>query len=130
MESLAIVQSTGFVLGPVALTIAIGALAAAVGWRSVRLVRMRRGINAGLRDDDPDIRIAAVEQAAEIGLAATAPALLRAVREETRPRGPGLGRARGRDPAVGARFDRPASSSSGCGPRRTPSVIPSCAGAT
>lgn len=83
MESLAIAQSTGFVLGPVALAIAIGALAAAVGWRSVRLVRMRRGINAALRDDDPNIRIAAVEHAAEIGLAATAPALLRAVREET-----------------------------------------------
>ena len=68
-----------------ALTIAIGALAAAVAWRSVRLVRMRRGINAALRDDDPNIRIAAVEHAAEIGLAATAPALLRAVREETDP---------------------------------------------
>jgi carbamoyl-phosphate synthase large subunit len=85
VETLVIVQATGLDIGPVALAIAIGALAVAVAWRAVRLVRMRRGINAALRDDDPNIRIAAVEHAAEIGLAATAPALLRAVREEADP---------------------------------------------
>jgi carbamoyl-phosphate synthase large subunit len=83
VEIVAISHSAGLALGPVAFVIAIGALAAAVGWRTVRLVRMRRGITAALRDEDPNIRIAAVEHAAEIGLAATAPALLRAVREET-----------------------------------------------
>ena len=83
MESLAIAHSTGLITGPVAFSIAITALAVAVGWRTVRLARMRRGINAALRDDDANIRIAAVEHAAEIGLAATAPTLLRAVREET-----------------------------------------------
>jgi carbamoyl-phosphate synthase large subunit len=69
--------------GPGALVIAVAALAIAVSWRTVRLVRVRRGVNAALRDPDPAIRTAAVQQAAEIGLGSTAPALLRAVREET-----------------------------------------------
>ena len=43
-------------------------------WRSVRLVRIRRGINAGLRATrTPSVRIAAVEQAAELGLGAPPP---------------------------------------------------------
>jgi carbamoyl-phosphate synthase large subunit len=83
VEHLALVQSTGSLTVPVALAIAVGALAAAIAWRTVRLVRMRRGVNAALRDQDPNIRIAAVQHAAEIGLGGTAPALLRAVREET-----------------------------------------------
>ena len=46
---------------------------------------MRRGVAAGLRDPDPDIRVAAVVQAAELGLASTASALLRCVRAEKDP---------------------------------------------
>ena len=85
METLAIAHSAGSLLAPGAFLLAVGAIAVAIAWRTVRLVRMRRGINAALRDEDPAIRIAAVQHAAEIGLGATAPALLRAVREETSP---------------------------------------------
>lgn len=57
----------------------------AIAWRVVRSMRIRRGIWAGLTDEDPGVRIAAVQQAAELGLASTAPALLRAVRDESDP---------------------------------------------
>ena len=69
----------------VALVLALTALAVAAGWRLVRLLRVRRGIAAGLRDEDPTVRGVAVQQAAEMGLASTAPSLLRAVRAETDP---------------------------------------------
>ena len=52
---------------------------------SSALLRVRTGITAGLRDEDPTVRGVAVQQAAEMGLASTAPALLRAVRAETDP---------------------------------------------
>jgi carbamoyl-phosphate synthase large subunit len=60
-------------------------LAMAVGWRAVRLVRVRRGVRGGLTHDDAAVRTAAVQQAAELGLATTAPSLLRAVRAEKDP---------------------------------------------
>jgi len=85
VETLAIAHSAGSLLAPGAFILAVGALAVAIAWRTVRRVRMRRGINAALRDEDAAIRIAAVQHAAEIGLGSTAPALLRAVREETNP---------------------------------------------
>ena len=78
-------DATGSLLGPGVLLLAVAALAAAVGWRTVRLVGLRRGVTAALRDEDPAIRLAAVQHAAELGLASTAPGLLRAVREETDP---------------------------------------------
>jgi carbamoylphosphate synthase large subunit len=76
-------QSSGVAL--LALILGLMALGVAVGWRLVRLLRVRRGIAAGLRDDDPTVRGVAVQQAAEMGLASTAPSLLRAVRAETDP---------------------------------------------
>jgi carbamoyl-phosphate synthase large subunit len=63
----------------------IALIVMAVAWRVVRTVRIRRGIRAGLTDPDLGIRLAAVQQAAELGLASTAPALLRAVRDESEP---------------------------------------------
>lgn len=78
-------SALGSVLGSGALLVALAALTVAVAWRAVRLFRVRRGIAAGLRAADPDVRSAAVHQAAELGLASTAPALLRAVRAETDP---------------------------------------------
>lgn len=60
----------------------LGLLAMAVAWRGVRLARVRSGVRAGLADPDAGVRVAAVRQAAELGLATTAPALLRAVRAE------------------------------------------------
>ena len=69
----------------IALIVGLAALGAAVGWRLVRLMRVRRGIAAGLRHEDPTVRSVAVQQAAEMGLASTAPSLLRAVRAETDP---------------------------------------------
>jgi carbamoyl-phosphate synthase large subunit len=70
------------VLTLVALLIGICALLVAVSWRFARLLRVRRGVGSGLRDPDPDIRVAAVVQAAELGLASTASALLKMVRAE------------------------------------------------
>ena len=67
------------------LLVALGLLAVAVAWRLVRALRVRRGVRAGLLSDDADVRVAAVTQAAELGLATTAPALLRAVRNESDP---------------------------------------------
>jgi carbamoylphosphate synthase large subunit len=69
----------------IALIVGLAALGAAVAWRLVRLMRVRRGISAGLRNEDPTVRGVAVQQAAEMGLASTAPSLLRAVRAETEP---------------------------------------------
>jgi carbamoyl-phosphate synthase large subunit len=69
----------------IALIVGLAALGAAVAWRLVRLIRVRRGIAAGLRHEDPTVRGVAVQQAAEMGLASTAPSLLRAVRAETDP---------------------------------------------
>ncbi len=76
---------TGPTLTLVTLLVGLAALFVAVGWRTVRFLRVRRGITAGLRDHDAGVRVAAVLQAAEIGLTSTAPALLKAVREERDP---------------------------------------------
>jgi carbamoyl-phosphate synthase large subunit len=75
--------------GPVtlmALVVGLSALLFATTWRLVRLLRVRHGIASGLRDDDPVVREVAVVQAGEMGLAATAPTLLRAVRVEQDPK--------------------------------------------
>jgi carbamoyl-phosphate synthase large subunit len=63
----------------------LGLLAMAAAWRTVRVARIRRGVRAGLTDPDPGVRAAAVHQAAELGLATTAPTLLSAVRAEPAP---------------------------------------------
>jgi carbamoylphosphate synthase large subunit len=76
-------QSSGVAV--VALVLGVMALCVAVGWRLVRVLRVRRGIAAGLRHEDPTVRAVAVQQAAEMGLASTAPSLLRAVRVESDP---------------------------------------------
>ena len=65
--------------------VGLALLAMAVAWRTIRLARVRRGVRAGLAHDDAAVRSAAVRQAAELGLAATAPSLLRAVRAEKDP---------------------------------------------
>jgi carbamoyl-phosphate synthase large subunit len=79
-------DQAGLVSGATALQLLVlgglGLLAMAVAWRAVRLARVRRGVRAGLADADAGVRVAAVRQAAELGLATTAPALLRAVRAE------------------------------------------------
>lgn len=67
------------------LLVGLALLAMAVAWRTVRLSRVRRGVRAGLFDADASVRAAAVAQAAELGLASTAPGLLRAVRAEQDP---------------------------------------------
>jgi len=72
-------------VGLLALLVGICALMVAAGWRFVRLLRVRRGVASGLRDPDAAVRTAAVHQAAEMGLASTASALLRAVRAESDP---------------------------------------------
>jgi len=69
----------------IALIAGILLIAAALTWRAIRYARVRKGIRAGLADDDPAMRMAAVRQAVELGLATTAPALLRAVRVEADP---------------------------------------------
>jgi carbamoyl-phosphate synthase large subunit len=69
----------------VALVAGGGLVAAGVVWRTVRYARVRKGIRAGLADPNTAIRTAAVLQAVELGLASTAPSLLRAVRVETDP---------------------------------------------
>lgn len=73
--------ATALTVSVVASGIALTLLA--VTWWAVRTMRVQRGIRAGLTDPDPSVRVAAVRQAAELGLASSAPALLRAVREET-----------------------------------------------
>jgi len=81
----AVAQHAGSLVGPVALALAVAALAAGLGWRVWTRLRTRGGVVAALRAEDPAVRVSAVEQAAEIGLASTAAALLRAVRAETNP---------------------------------------------
>jgi carbamoyl-phosphate synthase large subunit len=73
---------SGFTALQVLVLAGLGLLAMAAAWRAVRLTRVRRGVRAGLADPDPGVRTAAVRQAAELGLATTAPSLLRAVRAE------------------------------------------------
>jgi carbamoyl-phosphate synthase large subunit len=67
------------------LLLGLSLVAAALAWRFVRLVRIRSGVRSGLDDSDAAVRLAAVRQAAELGLATTAPTLLRAVRREADP---------------------------------------------
>jgi carbamoyl-phosphate synthase large subunit len=76
-------QSSGVAV--IALILGLMALGVAVSWRLVRLLRVRSGIAAGLRHEEAGVRAVAVQQAAEMGLTSTAPALLRAVRAETDP---------------------------------------------
>jgi carbamoyl-phosphate synthase large subunit len=59
----------------------IGALV----WRGVRAAGVRRRLHTGLRSADPAVRIDAVEQAGELGLATSAPLLLRLVQGEPDP---------------------------------------------
>jgi carbamoyl-phosphate synthase large subunit len=70
---------------PLLLSIGCALLAAALAWRTVRLFRIRRGVLAALTSDEPATRVAAVQEAGELGLATTAPALLRTVRAEQDP---------------------------------------------
>lgn len=89
MKSSLVSASGGLLSGSTALQmlvlVGLALLAMAAGWRAVRLARVRRGVRAGLTDADALVRAAAVLQAAELGLAATAPSLLRAVRAEHDP---------------------------------------------
>ncbi|MDX6213451.1 MAG: carbamoyl-phosphate synthase large subunit [Frankiales bacterium] len=55
---------------------------AAVLWRGLRAAGVRRKLRTGLRSADPAVRIDAVHQAGELGLATTAPLLLRLVASE------------------------------------------------
>src|SRR3954469_22446492 len=77
--------ASGATMLQILVLVGLALLAMAVAWRAVRLARVRRGVRAGLADDDAAVRSAAVRQAGELGLAATAPALLRAVRAEKHP---------------------------------------------
>jgi carbamoyl-phosphate synthase large subunit len=74
-----------FDLQLVALGLGVALIAGAFGWRWARFARVRTGIRVALSDADAAVRIAAVKQAAEVGLASTAPMLLRTVRVETDP---------------------------------------------
>jgi carbamoyl-phosphate synthase large subunit len=86
MTTFSLAAGGGLLSDPTALQLlllaGLGLLAMAAAWRFVRLARVRRGVRAGLTDADPRVRTAAVQQAAELGLATTAPALLRTVRAE------------------------------------------------
>jgi len=68
------------------IAVGIAAVAAAFAWRWVMASRVRRSVRSGLEHQDVDVRLDAVRQAAELGLAGSAPALLRLVRDETDPR--------------------------------------------
>ncbi len=89
MKSSVAADASGLMSGATALQllllVGIALLAMAASWRAVRLVRVRSGVRAGLTHDDAAVRTAAVQQAAELGLATTAPSLLRAVRAEQDP---------------------------------------------
>ncbi len=67
------------------LFLGLALIGSALMWRAVRFARVRKGIRTGLADPDPAMRIAAVHQAAELGLASTASALLKTVRVEADP---------------------------------------------
>jgi carbamoyl-phosphate synthase large subunit len=66
------------VLGAV---IVVGALV----WRGVRAAGVRRGLRTGLRSTDSAVRIDSVQQAGELGLATSAPLLLRLAQSEPEP---------------------------------------------
>ncbi len=72
------IETAGLIVGGVLTAVAIA-------WRSRRYALVRQRIRARLTDPDRDVRIEAVHQAAEIGLASIAPSLLRATRVETDP---------------------------------------------
>jgi carbamoyl-phosphate synthase large subunit len=58
---------------------------AALTWRGVRAAEVRRRLKAGLRSPDPSIRMDSIRQAGELGLATSAPLLLRLVQSEPEP---------------------------------------------
>jgi hypothetical protein len=58
---------------------------AALVWRGVRAAGVRRRLRNGLRHPDSAVRIDAVKQAGELGLATSAPLLLRLVHGEPDP---------------------------------------------
>jgi carbamoyl-phosphate synthase large subunit len=57
----------------------------AVAWRGIRAAGVRHGLRNGLRSPDVQVRIDSVQQAGELGLATSAPLLLRLVQSETEP---------------------------------------------
>ena len=57
----------------------------AIGWRGLRAAGVRRRLKAGLRSPDAGVRIDAVHQSGELGLATSAPLLLRLVQSEPSP---------------------------------------------
>jgi carbamoyl-phosphate synthase large subunit len=57
----------------------------ALVWRGVRAAGVRTRLKAGLRSTDPTLRIDAIHQAGELGLATSAPLLLRLVQAEPEP---------------------------------------------
>jgi carbamoyl-phosphate synthase large subunit len=65
----------------------LGALlvVSALVWRGVRAAGVRRKLRAGLRSPETPVRIDAVRQAGELGLASSAPLLLRLVQSEPEP---------------------------------------------
>lgn len=58
---------------------------AALCWRGLRAAHVRRRLRAGLRSPETGVRIDAVKQAGELGLATSAPLLLRLVHGEPDP---------------------------------------------
>ncbi len=65
----------------------VGALlvAGAIGWRGLRAAEVRRRLKAGLRSPEVAVRIDAIKQSGELGLATSAPLLLRLVQSEPSP---------------------------------------------
>jgi carbamoylphosphate synthase large subunit len=68
-----------------ALFCGIALLVSALGWRAVRLVRVRHGVRAGLTSADPVMRCEAIRESGELGLDSTAGVLLHLVRAEKNP---------------------------------------------
>ena len=60
-------------------------IAGALAWRGVRAAEVRRRLKAGLRSPDAAVRLDAIHQAGELGLATSAPLLLRLVQSEPEP---------------------------------------------
>src|SRR3954454_15269536 len=58
---------------------------AALGWRALRALGVRKHLRDGLSSPDPDVRIDAVSRAGELGLATSSPLLLRLVQTEQEP---------------------------------------------